>query len=78
MKRFAMILLVPMAAAVSALAHGKPEPALGTITTITDSSITVQTTVNKTRTNATNAKTMVMRNTDHLTMKDLKACDGVA
>jgi hypothetical protein len=77
MKRLAMILLVAIGAAVPALAHGKPEQVLGTVTTITDRAITVQTTGNKTRTIATNAKTMVMRGTEHLTMKDVKAGDRV-
>ena len=77
MKRLAMILVVAMAAAVPALAHGKPEQVLGTVTTITDKAITVQTTGTKTRTIATNAKTMVMKGAEHLSMKDVKVGDRV-
>jgi len=77
MKRIAMILLVAMAAAVPALAHGKPEQVLGTVTAMTDKAVTVQTTDKKTRTIATNAKTMVMRGAEHLAMKDVKVGDRV-
>lgn len=77
MKRMAMFLLVAMTAAVPALAHGKPEQVLGTVTAVTDKAVTVQTTDKKTRTVATNAKTMVMRGTDHLAMKDVKVGDRV-
>jgi hypothetical protein len=77
MKRIAMILLVAMAVAAAALAHGKPEQVLGTVTAITDKAVTVQTTDKKTRTIATNAKTMVMRGAEHLGMKDVKVGDRV-
>lgn len=77
MKRTAMILLVAIAAAVPALAHGKPEQVLGTVTAITEKAVTVQTTGNKTRTIATNAKTMVMRGTEHRAMKDVKVGERV-
>ena len=77
MKRIAMILLVAMAAAVPAWAHGKPEQVLGTVTAMTDKAVTVQTSDKKTRTIATNAKTMVMRGAEHLAMKDVKVGDRV-
>jgi ribosomal protein S1 len=77
MKRLAMGVLVAMAAVAPALAHGKPEQVLGTVTTITDKAVTIQTTDKKTRTIATNAKTMVMRGTEHRAMKDVKVGDRV-
>lgn len=77
MKRIAMFLLVALAAAAPASAHGKPEQVLGTITAMTDKAVTVQTTDKKSRTIATNAKTMVMRGTAHLAMKDVKVGDRV-
>jgi len=72
-----MILLVAIAVAAPALAHGKPEQVLGTVATITDQAVTVQTTGSKTRTIATNAKTMVMRGAEHLAMKGIKVGDRV-
>lgn len=77
MKRLAMILVMTMAAAVLAFAHGEAEHVLGTVTKITDTAITVQTTGNKTRTIATNAKTMIMKGAQHLSMKDVKVGDRV-
>jgi biopolymer transport protein ExbD len=60
-----------------AFAHGDAEHVRGTVTSVTDTAITVQTTTKQTRTIPITAKTMIMKGEAHLTAKDLKAGDRV-
>ena len=60
-----------------AFAHGDNEHVRGTVTSITDSAITVETTAKQTRTIPISAKTMFMRGDAHLTAKDVKAGERV-
>ena len=65
-----------MTAAV-AFAHGDAEHVRGTVTSITDTAITIQTTTKQERTIPITAKTMVMRGEAHLSIKDVKVGDRV-
>jgi len=78
MKRavLAVVAALLMTSAV-AFAHGDNEHVRGTVTSITDSAITVETTAKQTRTIPVTAKTMIMRGDAHLTIKDVKAGDRV-
>ena len=60
-----------------AFAHGDAVHVQGTVTNVTDSAITVQTTAKQTQTITINAQTMVMRGSTHLTLKDVKVGDRV-
>ena len=60
-----------------AFAHGDAEHVRGTVTSITDTAIVVQTTTKQTRTIPLSAKTMIMRGDAHLTAKDIKPGDRV-
>jgi hypothetical protein len=60
-----------------AFAHGDAEHLRGTVMSVTDTAITVQTTNKQTRTVPITAKTMIMKGEAHLTAKDLKAGDRV-
>ena len=62
---------------VLAFAHGDAEHVRGTVTSVTDTAITVQTTNKETRTIPITVKTMIMRGEAHLTAKELKAGDRV-
>ena len=58
-------------------AHGDAEHVRGTVTSVTDSQIVVQTTTKQTRTIPITDKTMIMKGETHLTAKDIKAGDRV-
>ena len=60
-----------------AFAHGDAEHVRGTVTSITDTAITVETTAKQTRAIPISAKTMIMRGDAHLTVKDVKVGDRV-
>ena len=60
-----------------AFAHGDNEHVRGTVTSITETAITVETTAKQTRTIPITAKTMIMKGDAHLTVKALKAGDRV-
>src|SRR5262245_10735455 len=60
-----------------AFAHGDAEHVRGTVTSVTDTAITVQTTAKQTRTIPITAKTMIMKGEAHLTAKDIKTGDRV-
>jgi len=78
MKRTVLALAVALLmTSAFALAHGDNEHVRGTVTSITDTAITVETTAKQTRTIPITAKTMIMRGYAHLTVKDVKAGDRV-
>ena len=58
-------------------AHGDNEHVTGTVTAITDNSISVQTTAKQPRTIQLDAKAMIIRGSAHLTVKDIKVGDRV-
>src|SRR4051794_36292808 len=60
-----------------AFAHGDAEHVRGTVTSVTATAITVETTAKKTRTITINDKTMVMRGDEHLSIADVKPGDRV-
>ena len=60
-----------------AFAHGDNEHVRGTVTSISDTAITVETTAKQTRAIPISAKTMIMRGDAHLTVKDVKVGDRV-
>ncbi len=60
-----------------AFAHGDAEHVRGTVTSITDTAITIQTTTKQERTIPINAKTMIMKGDAHLAIKDVKVGDRV-
>ncbi|MBI3491395.1 MAG: hypothetical protein HY047_06380 [Acidobacteria bacterium] len=60
-----------------AFAHGDAEHVQGTVTSVTATTITVQTPAKKTRTITINEKTMFMRGDAHLSVKDVKVGDRV-
>jgi len=60
-----------------AFAHGDAEHVRGTVTSVSDTQIVVQTTNKQTRTIPITANTMIMKGEAHLTAKDIKAGDRV-
>ena len=60
-----------------AFAHGDAEHVRGTVTSMTDSAITVQVSAKQARTITINSKTMVMKGEAHLSLKDVKVGDRV-
>ena len=60
-----------------AFAHGDAEHVRGTVTSVSDTAITVQTSAKQTRTVTINAKTMVMKGNAHLSVKDVQVGDRV-
>jgi hypothetical protein len=60
-----------------ALAQGDVEHLRGTVTSVAGATITIRTTENQTRTITIDTKTMIMRGTGHLTIKDVKVGDRV-
>jgi hypothetical protein len=72
----AFIAAVALAGGV-AIAHGDAEHVRGTVTSITDTAITVQVSAKETRTVTVDAKTMVMKGASHLSLKDVKVGDRV-
>ena len=78
MKRAALLLIAAFVFAGGvAFAHGDAEHVRGTVVTLTDTAITVQVSAKQTRTITINAKTMVMKGAEHLTLKDVKVGDRV-
>jgi len=78
MKRVLVVVAVAllMTSAVT-FAHGDNEHVRGTVTSITDTAITVETTSKQPRTIPLTAKTMIMRGDAHLSVKDVKVGDRV-
>jgi predicted component of type VI protein secretion system len=78
MKRtvMAIIAAVGLAGGV-AVAHGNAEHVRGTVTSITDTAITVQVSAKQTRTVTITTKTTVMKGDAHLRLKDVKVGDRV-
>ena len=60
-----------------AFAHGDAEHVRGTVTSISDTAITVQVSAKQARTITINAKTMVMKGDAHLSVKDVHVGDRV-
>ena len=60
-----------------AFAHGNAEHVRGTVTSVSDTAITVQVSAKQARTVTINAKTMVMRGDAHLSVKDVQVGDRV-
>ena len=60
-----------------AFAHGDAEHVRGTVTSVSDTAITVQVSGKQARTVTINAKTMVMKGDAHLTVKDVHVGDRV-
>ena len=60
-----------------AFAHGNAEHVRGTVTSVSDTAITVQVSAKQARTVTINAKTMVMRGDTHLSVKDVQVGDRV-
>jgi hypothetical protein len=71
------LLTVFLLAAAAALAHGDAEHVRGTVTNVSATSITVQTTAKQPRTITMNAKTMVLRGEAHANVNDIKVGDRV-
>ena len=77
MKRKAAVATLLLAFSVMALAHGKEKHVMGTVTSISDSSITVETTAKKSITVDVNDKTKFEKSGSPATLKDLKVGDKV-
>ncbi len=77
MKRKAAVATLLLAFSVLALAHGKEKHVMGTVTSISDSSITVETTAKKSVTVDVNGKTKFEKSGSSATLKDLKVGDKV-
>ncbi len=75
MKRKAAVATLLLAFSVMALAHGKEKHVMGTVTSISDSSITVETTAKKSVTVDVNDKTKFEKSGAAATLKDLKVGD---
>ena len=77
MKRTVAVVSLLFALSVVALAHGNEKHVMGKITSISDSSITVETTANKSVTVEVSDKTKFEKNGAAATLKDLKVGDKV-
>jgi hypothetical protein len=77
MKKIVGVVLAMTFSAALAYAHGDAEHVRGTVTSVSATSISVQTPDKKTRTISLDAKAMVMRGSSHLTMGDVKVGDRV-
>ena len=77
MKRTVAVGALLFALSVMALAHGKEKHVMGTVTSISDSSITVETTAKKSVTVDVNDKTKFEKSGSPATLKDLKVGDKV-
>ena len=60
-----------------AFAHGDAEHVRGTVTSTTDTAITIETTTKQARTIPITAKTMIMRGDAHVSIKDVKVGERV-
>src|SRR6266446_3314430 len=77
MKRTIAVVTVLFALTLMALAHGKEKHVMGTVTSISDTSITVETTAKKSVTVEVNDKTKFEKSSAPATLKDLKVGDKV-
>ena len=77
MKRTAAVVALLFALSVLALAHGKEKHVMGKVTSISDSSITVETTAKKSVTVEVSDKTKFEKSNSASTLKDLKVGDKV-
>ena len=77
MKRTVAVVTLLFAVSLLALAHGKEKHVMGTVTSISDTSITVETTAKKSVTVEVNEKTKFEKSSAPATLKDLKVSDKV-
>jgi len=77
MKRTAAAVTLLFALSLMAFAHGKEKHVMGTVTSISDTSITVETTAKKSVTVEVSDKTKFEKNGATATLKDLKVGDKV-
>jgi ribosomal protein S1 len=77
MKRSVAVITLLFALSVMALAHGTGKHVMGTVTSISDSSITVETTAKKSVTVDVSDKTKFEKSGSPATLKDLKVGDKV-
>src|SRR6266849_1528672 len=77
MKRIVTVVALLFALSLMALAHGKEKHVMGTVTSISDSSITVETTAKKSITVEVNDETKFEKRGVPSTLKDLKVGDKV-
>jgi hypothetical protein len=77
MKRTIAVFALALALSVIAFAHGNEKHVMGTVTSISDNSITVETTSKKTVTVTVNAATTFQKSGSPAALKDLKVGDKV-
>jgi len=77
MKRIVAVVPLLFALSLMAVAHGKEKHVMGTVTSISESSVTVETTAKKSVTVEVTDKTKFEKSTAAATMKDLKVGDKV-
>lgn len=77
MKRTIAVLALLLTLSLIAFAHGKEKHVMGTVTNISDTSITVETTAKKSVTVEVNDKTKFEKSSASATLKDLKVGDKV-
>jgi hypothetical protein len=77
MKRIVAVVILLFALSLMALAHGKEKHVMGKVTSISDSSITVETTAKKAVAVEVNDKTKFEKSGAAATLKDLKVGDKV-
>ncbi|SRR6266568_3989208 len=77
MKRTVAIVTLLFAVSLMAFAHGKEKHVMGTVTGISDTSITVETTAKKSVTVDVSEKTKFEKSGSPATLKDLKVGDKV-
>ena len=78
MKRTIAVVTLLFALTLMALAHGKEKHVMGTVTSISDSSVTVETTAKKSVTVQVSDKAKFEKSGAAATLKDLKVGDKVA
>ena len=77
MKRTIVVVALLFALSLIAFAHGKEKHVMGTVTNISDTAITVETTAKQSVTVAVNDKTKFEKSGAVATLKDLKVGDRV-
>ena len=77
MKRTAVVFALALALSVIAFAHGNEKHVMGTVTSISDNSITVETTSKKTVTVTLTTATKFQKSGSPAALKDLKVGDKV-
>ena len=77
MQRMVAVVTLLFALAIMALAHGNEKHVMGTVTSISDSSITVETTAKKSVTVDVSDQTKFEKSDSPATLKDLKVGDKV-